>query len=116
MTAPPYFLPHALMLLLLVAGSCCMASETDAPGRNPFARPAEAPAQVRPAAARGPGFSLRATMAAGAHSLANVDGEILKLGDVVEGYRLIAVGEGTAVFAKQGVHYSIEISQTSGDQ
>ncbi len=87
-------------------------------GHNPFARPAQLsePAPAQSSAIGAPMFGLRATMAAGADSLVNIDGEILRLGDVLVGYRLVAVGEGTAVFVRNGVRYPIAISQSSGDQ
>lgn len=105
--------------VLLLCGLQGLAAETVSVGRNPFARPARAAepqAGVESPGAGAPMFSLRATMAAGAESLVNIEGNILQLGDVFAGYKLIAVGEGTAVFARNGVRYPVAISQRSGDE
>ena len=45
---------------------------------------------------------LRATITAGAQSMANVDGVILTLGEEMSGYRLIEVREREAVFVRHG--------------
>ncbi|HUO82312.1 MAG TPA: hypothetical protein VM616_05580 [Gammaproteobacteria bacterium] len=103
------------LFLLLSAGQTGVAAEPS--GRNPFARPARGglPASApQPAAA--PAFSLRATMAAGASSLVNIDGRIVAIGEVYAGFRLVSVGEGSAVFARNGIHFPVTVSTQDGDQ
>ena len=48
-------------------------------------------------------------MQAGDASLVNVDGEILRIGEKIGGYRLASVGEGTAVFMKGEIPYVLAI-------
>lgn len=71
---------------------------------NPFARPAylDRANATAPAGAgiRVDRLDLRATIADGENSLANVAGDFYRLGDEIDGYRLIAVELGRAVFAK----------------
>jgi len=72
--------------------------------RNPFKAPAvlepqpafAAPERVpepEPQPAPEPQFSLRAVLAAGKRSLANIDGNILGVGAEIEGYRLVSISE-----------------------
>ena len=66
---------------------------------DPFAEPDLEGPPV--AAVRKPSWSpeLRATLAAGPQSMANLGGTILNIGEEAHGYRLISVGEGEAVFS-----------------
>jgi hypothetical protein len=43
---------------------------------------------------------LKATLRAGRNSLANVNGKVIRLGETINGYELIGVGERSAVFVK----------------
>jgi hypothetical protein len=52
---------------------------------------------------------LRATIQAGAYSMVNVAGEILMLGDTIEGYRLVQVGETEAIFEKNGTKKTLSL-------
>ncbi|MCP4407752.1 MAG: hypothetical protein GY807_08325 [Gammaproteobacteria bacterium] len=52
-------------------------------------------------------LELRATLTLGNKSLANVGGKIIGIGEQVDGYRLLAVDEGVAVFAKNGTHIDL---------
>ncbi len=45
---------------------------------------------------------LRATMIAGNNSMANVDGAIIKVGEEIQGYTLLEVRMGAAIFIKDG--------------
>ena len=106
----------ALILSLAAVGSAAAAEPAE---RNPFARPARsAPSAVTagPAAETAPTFSLRATMAAGANSLVNIDGRIVAIGEVYAGYRLVSVGEGSAVFVRNGIQFPVTVSTQNGDQ
>jgi hypothetical protein len=52
---------------------------------------------------------LRATLVAGAQSLANVEGVILLLGEKHQGYRLVEVREGEAIFLGNGGRHTLTI-------
>jgi hypothetical protein len=71
-----------------------------APLRDPFARPAPA-APAQPAAAM-PKPQLRAVMYEPGHSLANVNGQIVAVGDWFGEYRVTAIGTRTVTLARQG--------------
>lgn len=111
--------PHRLIALVaLWLPGAGIASESAGVTHNPFARPVlESRADAGTFAPRAPGFRLRATMAAGEDSLVNVDGRIVAIGGLVAGYRLVAVGEGTAVFVRNGVRYKLALTpRAAGDQ
>jgi hypothetical protein len=57
---------------------------------------------------------LRSTLLAGDDSMANLGGEILRVGETVEGYTLIAVGRFEATFQKDGVQIRIPLRSTVG--
>ncbi len=42
------------------------------------------------------------TLRAGKNSMANIDGQIISLGDSIDGYKLIEVSERAVVFVNQG--------------
>lgn len=72
---------------------------------NPFSRPPSEVTRVRDSVIErddlgGETIDLRATMIGGASKLANVAGRILKPGDEIENYKLIAVYEQYAVFRR----------------
>lgn len=52
---------------------------------------------------------LRATMLAGDYSMVNLNGAIISLGEEIDGYRLVKVGEQTAVFAKNGKRHVLNM-------
>ncbi len=82
------------------------AEQTPQSVHNPFTRPQYLGAAVsNRSAQRADGnavLDLRATMSAGTQSLVNVAGEFYGLGDEIDGYRLLSVGDGKAVFLKNG--------------
>ena len=100
-------------VLYLSAGLLCLPgpvpAQADGLKHDPFARPVLAP---RPApAAPVPGDSvrapvpepvwkpeLRAVMVAGPKSIVNVAGVLVRIGEQIDGYRLVEVHEETAVF------------------
>ena len=107
--------------LILSLAAFARAGAAEPADRNPFARPARSAlpavtAQPSSAAETGPTFSLRATMAAGANSLVNIDGRIVAIGDVYAGYRLVSVGEGSAVFVRNGIRFPVTVRNQNGDQ
>ena len=67
---------------------------------DPFAEPDLERPSVEAARKRRWSPELRATLAAGPQSMANLGGTILNIGDEAHGYRLIEVGEGDAIFLK----------------
>ncbi len=74
---------------------------------DPFARPAALADAGSGGGARAPAASvgstqLRATVVDGSESMANVGGVIVKMGEELNGYRLIEVGERQAVFEREG--------------
>ncbi|GEM_PF-3201073 len=86
-----------------------LESDPAALRHNPFqqpATPAELPAPRAPAGGGGMRIGddwqpeLRAVLQAGDASLANVDGQVLAVGERIRGYRLIQVGERSAVLAR----------------
>jgi len=56
-------------------------------------------------------LNLTATMVSDNAPMAVVDGELLAIGDRIEGLKLIAVMEGKAVFTRNGKKYSFEIKR-----
>ncbi|PLX83216.1 MAG: hypothetical protein C0617_11810 [Desulfuromonas sp.] len=102
---------RAVILVLiwaLLAPGIAIGGEGPMPlGRNPFSPPDLNPPPPPPVAqtvpeARADDLELRATLVAGEDSLANVNGTLLKPGQEIEGFRLVRVGEGESVFAKDG--------------
>lgn len=75
-----------------------------APGGN--AAPAKAEPVWNPA--------LRAVVAAGRESMANVDGVIVRIGEEIDGYRLTAVGEREVVFVKKNKRYMLLLTNIAG--
>ena len=72
---------------------------------NPFVRPAVIDGAPQSTPASGPVHSnappsrLRFALAAGKDSLVNVDGRTLRIGDEINGYRLVAVRADMAIFS-----------------
>ena len=62
-------------------------------------------------------MELRGTMAAGEHSLANIGGEILAIGQEINGYRLVAVHQRHVVLQKNDIHRTLLIDkETEGTE
>ena len=86
---------------------------------DPFARPnlvrlqsaargAPQSAVARPPAAEPKrALNLQAVMLAGPNSIANVDGTMLRIGEQIYGYRLVAVHERAAVFEKDKTQFTV---------
>lgn len=116
-----------LAALALAAALAALAPAAMGQGRalqhDPFARPAlgaipanagaGAPsrrAQAAPAVA--PKLNLQAVLVAGPHSIANVDGVMVRVGDAIQGYRLVEVQHRSAVFEKNGARFTLGIGGT----
>ncbi len=90
--------------------------------RNPFERPklqqpAGRAASPEITGAAAPAWELRGTLVAGRDSLADVDGVIIRVGDDVDGYRLVSVREGIAVFFGNGgrLVLTVEDAEDAGE-
>ena len=57
---------------------------------------------------------LRAVIAAGRESLANVDGAIVRIGGKIDGYRLVEVRERDAIFVKDKQRYTLTLGAIKG--
>ena len=109
--------PLAGLALALAAAAAPAGGEPPVPGPDPFQPP---PAlQAKPAVrATGPGEPapapprLRGTLAAGSGSLANLGGTVVGVGESVDGYRLLAVEEGAAVFLREGRRLRLSVDPT----
>jgi hypothetical protein len=106
----------------LIASLCSLAvmgeefTQLNRVRHDPFQRPvipqtsiAETQAS-KPAAQQAWAPKLTATLRAGQNSMANVNGKIVKLGETINGYRMIEVDERSVVFAKnkQRTHLTID--------
>jgi hypothetical protein len=90
---------------------------------DPFVRPAvglvpgnassaAAPGRLKAAPEATPKLNLQAVLVAGAHSIANVDGVMLRVGESLNGYRLLEVQQRSAVFEKNGAKFTLGIGGT----
>lgn len=106
-------LSSAPLAALLVLLATLPATAGDGPPvllrHDPFRRPAPplsplSPRTVDPAAAAPAAWqpTLRGVLLAGAGSLANVDGQMVGIGERIEGHRLLSVSDRQAIFEKDG--------------
>ena len=90
---------------------------------DPFVRPAvgllpgnastaAAPGRLKAAPEGKPKLNLQAVLVAGPHSIANVDGVMVRVGESVNGYRLLEVAHRSAVFEKNGAKFTLGIGGT----
>jgi hypothetical protein len=88
---------------------------------DPFQRPAIPEASVSEAGVAKPSVQqvwapkLTATLRAGKNSMANVDGKIIKLGETINDYKLIAVYERSAVFVKNKQRTQLTIDNKTNE-
>lgn len=68
--------------------------------KKTFVKPKSVAQSIKPAASWTP--HLISTLRAGDHSMANVGGEIIAVGEEINGYKLIKVSERAVVFINQG--------------
>ena len=80
---------------------------------NPFERPAVAEQQENMAMSSTNSatlaLQLRATMQAGSKSLANISGMIIGIGQNIDGYKLVSVGERSVVLSKNGSSKTLSV-------
>lgn len=96
-----------LLALALLPALVAAADEPPALSHNPFSRPDSgvtlSPGRVIDSNDSGEGtLDLQATMVGNARKLANVGGRILRIGDDIGGYMLVAVFERYAIFERDG--------------
>jgi hypothetical protein len=102
---------------LALALAC--ASTAAAPLRDPFARPA-APVMAQAAAAEAaadvpePPLELRAVMYDPGHSMANVSGRILSVGDSYGPYRVVRIDERNVTLLRNKVKSVLVLDKESG--
>ena len=100
-------------LVFALLGSVGMANsgERQPPGldHNPFSRPAILAAPAQQPGTQQPDIGkpledreLSATLVSEGMPLVIIDGELLELGESIDGYRLVGVRQGKAVFEKAG--------------
>jgi hypothetical protein len=84
---------------------------------DPFARPpltmqpaAPAPRPAGAAVEPKRALKLHAVLVAGPASMANVDGVMVRVGDYVQGYRLLSVHERGAVFEKNRAQITVPLT------
>ena len=87
----------AITLLVVVLASADGAEDTLR--HNPFSRP-DLGNRAAPGSGADGALDLRAVLVAGRRSLANVGGELIGVGDSVNGFELIGVGDGHARFRR----------------
>ena len=115
------------MLKHIAAGLACMPgfgwAQADALKHDPFARPALLKATPPPGAQSGDNVGvgkgalpeaawkpeLAAVMVAGPKSLVSIDGAIVRIGEEINGHRLVEVHEQTAVFVKNGKKVTLSL-------
>jgi hypothetical protein len=102
-----------------LALACASASAAAAPLRDPFARPA-APVNVHATAAESaaatpePALELRAVMYDPGHSMANVSGRILSVGDSYGPYRVVRIDERNVTLLRNKVKSVLVLDKESG--
>ena len=111
------------LAILALGGHALEAQDASPPlNHNPFSRPpymvalSTAPATVNSATAPVL-LELRATIVTEGVAMANIDGEILAVGQSYAGYRLVRVEEGRAFLRKDGERIVLDIyaRQTGAD-
>lgn len=122
--------PHrSRVLVYIAAGLACTPgfgwAQSDALKHDPFARPAFlkatplTAAQARDNAGVGKGAlpeaawqpELAAVMVAGPKSAVSIDGKIVRLGEEINGHRLVEVHEQTAVFVKDRKRVTLSLRE-----
>ena len=109
---------RAALSILLLIGSPCALAQGRTLQHDPFARPqfgflpkakpATAPG-VRRVVTMDPKLKLHGVLMAGPDSIANVDGVIVRIGESIHGYRLVAVQDRAAVFEKDSATFTLAL-------
>lgn len=87
--------------------------------RDPFQKPnipeknIEGPEAVKAQTQQPWTPQLKATLRAGRNSMANLNGKIIKLGETINGYQLLGVGERSAILVKNNKRLQLTIETGS---
>lgn len=106
-----------VIINLLLSGHCYSDTNRNQLSRNPFMKPSflnttTDSTNINPKADYTlSDINLRATLSSDKHSIANVDGVMVFVGDKIKGYELIAVEEGSATFSKNGKKITLNVSE-----
>jgi len=104
-----------LPAILLLQGAAHAGGGTGPLHINPFVRPEMAPTVGGKASSvDGVSMELRGVMLAGDHSLANIGGRVVGIGEDINGYRLITVSEYNAVLEREGVRRELVLKTQDG--
>lgn len=108
--------PKANVCLVLIAGLSLTAVSADtaqADRVNPFAKPAsvELTFSANPTGTSTPSnLELRGLLEAGEESMANINGQLMSLGEAHNGYTLVTVGDGLATLRKGDQEVTLTLS------
>ncbi|UTW07138.1 hypothetical protein [Pseudomonas benzenivorans] len=102
---------YSLVLLAMTFGILAVAGESRAEvTTDPFSRPTLSQAASQAVSLEaGAGLELRGILLAGEHSVVNVGGTIVALGEAIDGYLLTQVSEEAAVFRKNNESIRIRL-------
>ncbi|MFK8030342.1 MAG: hypothetical protein AB8G18_08875 [Gammaproteobacteria bacterium] len=110
-----------LLILVFVVSPACpgvQAEDLRSLTHNPFNQPGLfVPENGSPGTEKRPAWydSLNAVLVAGPDSLVNINGHVLEIGESYEGYRLIRVEEGEAVFRLGEREIIVRVGDDSDD-
>ena len=115
MTSPTRLLRALCLCLLLPAWATAAEPEPLVLRHDPFVRPGSAAAVPTTTAGTDAAWrpQLRAVVVAGPKSSALVDGQVLELGDELDGYRLIQVLPDKAIFRKKGRRVELSVGASN---
>jgi len=116
-------------MMRLIAGLVALASVTlvvaDSHAmtlrNNPFSQPekqavaAKQDSHEKAQEAALPTKKLRAVIVSDLKPMANLDGQIITIGEEIEGYKLLSVNEGEAVFQWQGKQHTLTLGNNDLD-
>lgn len=108
---------YRLTLAWLLCALSGMAAAADRPLRDPFARPVPPPPPITADAAaaaeiaEAPPLRLRAVILNGAHSLANIDGDIVGAGDQARGYTVLRIDANGVLVTRAGKRQLLTINE-----
>ena len=103
----------------LIASTVSAAEHTSL--RDPFTRPASRPISARGLGAMASDVSpatlpeLRAILLAGSKSMVNLGGTMVRIGEAIDGYRLLRVSQRQAVFSKDGTNIALSLDRSNND-
>jgi hypothetical protein len=113
--------PAGVALLLVMAGTPARSADApEAPRYNPFHRPVAATAaavaadgQPAPEAAA-PRLLLKSMLLAGPDTVVSINGQLLRIGESVDGWRLLSARPGRATLAKGRERIELNMDDEDG--